>query len=284
MEYIISKGAELPNTEIEMETAQWFNMWSTRKFPYNNLIRGDILYWLDTVTGRLVWKTVVFEVERYPYLDKEDIFKLYGQSMRQQYFNTRSLSGYFLRYKVKVIQKIDVTKPNEKFDRLGWVEMNENNYAKWFSKTQLDDTVTLDDNLDVADSTINVDDSLKCQLQQLSKKMRYVSPNRIEKLVINTIRKDTRMIKAIKEAAKYKCQFPGCGHQIRKKDGSFYIEVAHISPVKENGKSILGNLVVLCPNHHKEFDYGDRTITNQTENELVGMINGNYFSIHFSYD
>jgi len=49
--------------------------------------------------------------------------------------------------------------------------------------------------------------------------------------------------------------------------------------VNKGGQSILGNLLVLCPDHHKEFDYGDLKIIEQTENKLMGSLNGKIFEI-----
>ncbi|MET3981143.1 hypothetical protein ABIB62_003780 [Mucilaginibacter sp. UYP25] len=275
MEYIISKGAELPDTELKMETMHWFNMWATRKPPYSNLLKGDVLYWLDKVKARIVWKTVVTEVNRYPYDDKLEVYKLYGDFMTQSYFDSRPQSGYFLNYQVKVLARMDIRKPDLKFDQLGWEMLDKNNYNTWFSKAQGDDTSVLDDN-------ITLGGSLQYTLQQLNEKMKYVSPTRVETLVLNTIRHDTKIVQALKQAANYKCQFPNCGHQIIKKGGGYYIEVAHISPVKKNGKSILGNLIVLCPNHHKEFDFGEIKITKQSANELIGVINGLPFNIQLT--
>jgi predicted restriction endonuclease len=42
-----------------------------------------------------------------------------------------------------------------------------------------------------------------------------------------------------------------------------------------------GNLLVLCPNHHKEFDHGNLEISEQTENKIRGIINGKEFDIKF---
>jgi predicted restriction endonuclease len=94
-----------------------------------------------------------------------------------------------------------------------------------------------------------------------------------------TVRNDTELVQALKELCEFRCQFPGCGKQIRKKDGSFYIEVAHVKPVAKGGTGILGNVVVLCPNHHKEFDYGDLQFIEQTEELLHGKLNGVEFRI-----
>ena len=62
-------------------------------------------------------------------------------------------------------------------------------------------------------------------------------------------------------------------------DGSKYIEVAHINAVKDGGKSVHGNLLVLCPNHHKEFDYGNLKINTHTSSKLSGQLNGKNFEI-----
>ena len=63
----------------------------------------------------------------------------------------------------------------------------------------------------------------------------------------------------------------------------FYIEVAHVKPISRGGKSLLGNLLVLCPNHHKEFDYGHLKIIEQTVTYLRGMLNGTAFDIRLPY-
>ena len=69
-------------------------------------------------------------------------------------------------------------------------------------------------------------------------------------------------------AVNFKCQFPNCEAFIPTKSGRNYVEVAHIEPVHKGGKSILINLVVLCPNHHKEFDFGNLNIIEQSEKLL----------------
>jgi predicted restriction endonuclease len=155
--------------------------------------------------------------------------------------------------------------------------LNDEKYIRWFSKAKSNNEPTLDDSLNKSVLSVTT------QLRLLNEAMKNVSPERVKQLVQVTIRNDTTMIKALKKAVGYKCQFPGCGPQIKKKDGTYYIEVAHILPVKDDGKSILGNLVVLCPNHHKEFNHGERIITKQSETELSGAINGKDFTIYINY-
>lgn len=59
----------------------------------------------------------------------------------------------------------------------------------------------------------------------------------------------------------------------------FYVEVAHIQPVCKGGQSVIGNLLVLCPNHHKEFDVGDGEILEQSTDMIRGRLNGRDFEI-----
>ena len=52
------------------------------------------------------------------------------------------------------------------------------------------------------------------------------------------------------------CQF--CGTRLQVADGQFYSEAAHIKGLGEphNGPDVTSNMLVLCPNHHLQFDRG----------------------------
>jgi hypothetical protein len=116
-------------------------------------------------------------------------------------------------------------------------------------------------------------------LQQLNKKMQLVSPERRLSSIDQILRKDKEIVGLLKKVAGYKCQFPNCKSVVKMTNGSNYVEVAHIKPVHKGGKSIIGNMIVLCPNHHKEFDYGDLKTIKQTKKLLVGELNGKFFKI-----
>jgi hypothetical protein len=277
MEFIISKGRGLPKDKFGMESELWFSMWEKRNFPYKELLNGDILYWLDTKEKRLVWKTEVLNVIRYKYSDKNNIERKYKDSMSKRYFESRPDQGYFLQYEVKVVEKIDVPKPAYKFNQLAWERIDNENSKRWFDNLQVEDQTTIDDQVKTNGK------SKKEILKELNQKMHDVSPERITKLISTTLRKDSNIINMLKEAAGFKCQFPNCGHQIKKENGGFYIEVAHIESVKNSGQSILSNLIVLCPNHHKEFDFGKKDNIIQTQNRLSGILNGKEFSINLDF-
>ncbi|MDR3050069.1 MAG: HNH endonuclease [Elusimicrobiota bacterium] len=75
-----------------------------------------------------------------------------------------------------------------------------------------------------------------------------------------------------------KCQI--CKESILKKDGSKYVESAHITPKAEGGSETLDNILVLCPNHHKEFDLGDTEILYRDKNLIKFTLNQIKYSIN----
>ena len=75
----------------------------------------------------------------------------------------------------------------------------------------------------------------------------------------------------------YKCQV--CGSFILKKDGGRYVEAAHIQDKAKKGTEESHNILILCPNHHKEFDYGDRKIIVHTNDKIIVDVNGKRWQI-----
>lgn len=274
MEYITSRGFDLPKTKSEMEKADWFNMWHGKQFPYRDLMKGDILYWYDKKEGALIWRTLITDVEREPYTDKEKIFKRFQNSLGTEYHKGRATKGYCLRYKFKVLERVSISKPkNYSIPQLGWIKLDNKQSQRWFKRDALDDNTTIEANYKLDYRNMGT------LLLDLNEKMKDVSPERIKRLIYATFRKDSKIVDELKRVANYACQFPGCGHKIQKKSGGFYIEVAHIEAVAKGGKSVLGNLLVLCPNHHKAFDHGKLQIIKQTPVSLAGKLNNQEFQI-----
>ena len=71
-------------------------------------------------------------------------------------------------------------------------------------------------------------------------------------------KRNLKIAKELKCTYDYKCQI--CGIKIKKTNNEFIIEAAHIRPLFHDGKDSKGNMLILCPNHHKEFDFGSITI------------------------
>jgi predicted restriction endonuclease len=85
-------------------------------------------------------------------------------------------------------------------------------------------------------------------------------------------------VKRLKNLYHNKCQIVECGftfeHNIHSKK-EFYSEVHHYNPLKKQSDDDFGNMIVLCPNHHAEFDYSTKfihrdgiSIINQSGNDI----------------
>lgn len=277
MEYITSRRFTLPESPEEFATHFWFNLWRINLWPYKELLPDDILYWYESPSRCIVWKSRVVDVDRFSYKSREEVrIRLEGRfgkfDTNQPYFVESPGQGYCLAWKVNPIQRMKLPKPaGLRFPRQGWLRVDNDIASKWLNQNRVTDDVVLDD--------LAPRGSLLERIKQLNAATAGVSPERVRSVIVRTIRRDTRLVRALKELCEFRCQFPGCGVRIPKRDGGFYIEVAHIQPVSKGGQSVLGNLLVLCPNHHKEFDYGDLEIIEQTTDRIRGILNGKPFEI-----
>jgi len=277
MEYITSRGFKLPKSAEEMTNRFWFNMWRLKLWPYQELVVGDILYWYESPDKCIVWKTRVSDVDRFQYGNKDAAGRRLKERFsdfdrEQPYYLEAPTKGFCLAWKVRPLQRVNIPRPdNFRFPQQGWLRVDDEITRKWQLQATGVDDLTLDE--------IAPSGSLPEKLRQLSNAMAEVSPKRVQSIVSQTIRHDTRLIKTLKRLCDFRCQFPNCGVRIPKRNGGFYIEVAHIEPVRKGGRSVLGNLLVLCPNHHKEFDYGVLEIVDQTMERVRGKLNGRDFEI-----
>jgi len=115
--------------------------------------------------------------------------------------------------------------------------------------------------------------------EEIINSLKKLTPKSSEKVSINSIayKRDNHTIAKIKILRKFECQI--CGIKIKKEDGSFYIEAAHIKPKKEKGAETPDNILILCPNHHKEFDYGKLDIISKSKKVINFYLNGVQHSI-----
>ena len=84
-------------------------------------------------------------------------------------------------------------------------------------------------------------------------------------------KRNPKRIGAIKELGKFQCQI--CQNFILKKNGGRYIEAAHIKAKHLKGQETIQNILLLCPNHHKEFDFGDLEIINWDDSSITFILN-----------
>ncbi|MEE1899219.1 hypothetical protein GN157_01620 [Flavobacterium rakeshii] len=118
--------------------------------------------------------------------------------------------------------------------------------------------------------------------QEIVEELKGIDIKEPETVFINNkvYKRDNKIIALIKFIRNSECQI--CKTYIRKKDGTKYIEAAHIIPKRQKGPESPDNILLLCPNHHKEFDFGDVEIQIKTKNEIKFVMNGNLYSIDLS--
>ncbi len=73
------------------------------------------------------------------------------------------------------------------------------------------------------------------------------------------------MVRELKEKYNHRCQI--CGLQLYKGNGEYYSEGHHLRPLGREhfGVDDEDNIIILCPNHHTEFDYGVIAIDPKTK-------------------
>jgi 5-methylcytosine-specific restriction protein A len=92
--------------------------------------------------------------------------------------------------------------------------------------------------------------------------------------------RDNEVINLIKAIRNFRCQI--CETSIRTKSGMPYVEGAHIIPKAKGGCESPSNILILCPNHHKEFDKGSLKISEHTGNRVVFTLNKKEYTISLS--
>jgi len=65
--------------------------------------------------------------------------------------------------------------------------------------------------------------------------------------------RDTKPVKDLKKLYQNKCQI--CNKTFEIKKNQFYSEVHHYHPLEDHGDDDKSNMIVVCPNHHTQFDY-----------------------------
>ncbi|SMB99109.1 HNH endonuclease [Hymenobacter roseosalivarius DSM 11622] len=96
-------------------------------------------------------------------------------------------------------------------------------------------------------------------------------------ITLSLYKRENRAVALIKLLRGAKCQM--CGTGILKQDDSYYIEAAHITPKYMGGKETLENIIILCPNHHKEFDLGACKITHRDTKSIAFTLNGQHYNL-----
>ena len=100
------------------------------------------------------------------------------------------------------------------------------------------------------DSGVSTNDGTDAEQDLFSSSISVTT--RIEQTVFRTLR-DTKMVRQLKLLHDNKCQI--CRTTIEIGD-KVYSEGHHIQPLGLGGPDMASNIVILCPNHHVQCDYG----------------------------
>jgi predicted restriction endonuclease len=112
----------------------------------------------------------------------------------------------------------------------------------------------------------------KEELKRAIEKLEY-QPLEVVTIANTSFKRNNVVISLLKQYRGYECQI--CQTSIIKSDGSRYVEAAHIDPHHRGGKATLRNIILLCPNHHKEFDLGQSTVQYSNDGNFVDVtLNG----------
>ena len=107
-----------------------------------------------------------------------------------------------------------------------------------------------------------------------------IKPNKIITQTVSVHERDCKITEAIKKLRGRQCQI--CGMTITTKHGIPYVEAAHITPKREGGNERPENIIILCPNHHKEFDLGNKKILTKEDTMVVFILNGKNYQVDLS--
>lgn len=102
------------------------------------------------------------------------------------------------------------------------------------------------------------------------------TPERVETTVYRVLR-DTPLARNLKDLHRNECQI--CGKAINISDTKSYSEAHHIKPLggSHRGPDIKENIIVLCPDHHVQCDYGAIRL----DLEAIRSIPGHRISLEF---
>jgi len=103
----------------------------------------------------------------------------------------------------------------------------------------------------------------------------YHLPGKV-KYVSERVIRDTKIVNDLKEKYNHKCQI--CGKTIVLPSGKLYSEGHHIKPLSgvHRGPDVKNNIIIVCPTHHIEFDYGAIAIDPNT-NLIIHIDHNNEF-------
>lgn len=120
--------------------------------------------------------------------------------------------------------------------------------------------------------------------KQIMEELKNISGQEQETITVSGKRykRSNKIIALLKKIRDYKCQI--CETAIPRRNNPPYVEAAHIVPKSSGGPETPDNILILCPNHHKEFDLGVRVINSHLEYSIEFVLNGNKYILDLSLE
>ena len=142
--FITSRGYTIPDDWDEFQQTFWFNMWQKRMFAYSEVSEGDVLFWYDSQSQSIVWKSKITKLDKFEYSTKqhmrERIIQIFDEDPASDpYFVDKADSGYCIAFKITPLQKLNLKKPEGfKFPQGGWLRVSDPNAKEWVSSSHFD--------------------------------------------------------------------------------------------------------------------------------------------------
>ncbi|MCC9602888.1 HNH endonuclease [Stieleria sp. JC731] len=242
--FITSRGYSIPEDWEEFEQAFWFNMWQKRMWPYYEVEAGHMLFWYDSQSQRIVWKSVVSDLDKFEYERKQDLrdrlIERFGEDpATDPYYADKAEKGYCIAFKVTPLQKVELPKPDGfKFPQGGWLRGNDEAAKEWLSLVA------------------NLDGLFSDEIQTVSSNLAaegYFDPTdatderqrRLREIVQR--RGQPQFRKELLKAYGERCAVTGC-------DVVQALEAAHIRPFLGDQSNHVTNGVLLRADIHTLFD------------------------------
>lgn len=153
------------------------------------------------------------------------------------------------------------------------------NITRWKDRTLYEKYNQEIINYDIKEQDDLISDIQKNTKQEIIKELKSIKATDSEKITIHSkvYSRDNKTVAQLKILRDYTCQI--CGTKILKADGTYYIEAAHITPKAQKGPELPNNILILCPNHHKEFDFGNLIILERDDKHIRFRLNNNEYTI-----
>jgi hypothetical protein len=234
--FITSRGYKIPDDWEGLQQKLWFNMWQNFKWPYDEVWEGNVLFWYDSKSRAIVWKSKITKLDKFEYSTKQEmrerLIKTFDEDpANDPYFAQKANSGYCIAFKVTALERLNLAKPEGfKFPQLGWLRRSDPIAREWLYSA----------------------DDLKITTKKLIEE-RYFDPTNAkderERILREIVQRrgQPKFRTALIEAYGGRCSITGC-------NAVQALEAAHITPYLGEQSNHVSNGLLLRADVHTLYD------------------------------